>query len=259
MLIRPAAEIPPLLQIRDLHVSYPQAPIPVLSAVNLDIHAGEVVSLLGASGAGKSTLFKAITGFVPMGSGSIRVNGTEVSQLRGRGLRELRSTIGQVSQHHGLVGKLPALTNVLVGGLHNAGPWSLMGVFRSSDKKRAVELLELLGVADKAGVPARELSGGQQQRVAIARMLMQKPRLILADEPVAALDPALSAQMLHLFRSIAQEESIPILLSLHQPHFALRYSERILGLVAGGITIDAPASQLSPADLTQFYERQGLE
>lgn len=244
------------LQISDLHVHYPNTAESVLTGVSMDITAGEVVALLGASGSGKTTLFKAITGFAPISSGSIQVYGTQVKGIRRRALRSLRADVGQVSQHYGLVGKLSTLTNVLMGSLHHAGPMSVVGTFHSADRKRAHELLDLVGLGDKSCEPARQLSGGQQQRVSIARVLMQNPRMILADEPVAALDPLLGGRMLELFTTIAAEESIPVILSLHQPQLALNYAQRIIGLHEGGISLDSPSVRLSPADLTQFYEQE---
>src|SRR5699024_9227639 len=141
--------------------------------------------------------------------------------------------VGQIFQQFNLSGRLSVLTNVLTGCLHRAGPLNLLGTFRAADRKRAIELLERVGIADKAKVEARTLSGGQQQRVAIARALMQSPRIILADEPVASLDPKMSRTVLELLQSIAHDEGIPVLVSLHVLPLALAHADRILVLRHG--------------------------
>lgn len=244
----------PLVTVRELKVRYnTDSPI-VLDGVDLDLYPGETVSLLGSSGSGKSTLMKALTGFAPITSGTVHAAGYEVTSLNQRQLRELRSKIGQIFQQFNLIGRLSVLTNVLTGGLHNAGPLNLFGTFRSADRKRALELLERVGIADKANVEARTLSGGQQQRVAIARALMQKPRIILADEPVASLDPKMSRSVLQLLRSIAQEERIPVLMSMHVLPQALEHSDRIIGLRHGEVVVSGPTPALDADKLAAVYE-----
>src|SRR5699024_10138093 len=162
--------------------------------------------------------------------------------------------VGQIFQQFNLSGRLSVLTNVLTGCLHRAGPLNLLGTFRSSDRKRALELLERVGIADKANVQARTLSGGQQQRVAIARALMQNPRIILADEPVASLDPKMSRSVLELLRSISHEERIPVLMSMHVLPQAVEHSDRIIGLRQGEIVVAGPTPALDPEDLATVYE-----
>lgn len=243
-----------LIHIRDLQVRYTaEAPL-VLDGVNLDLYPGEVVALLGSSGSGKSTLMKSLTGFAPITSGTVRAGTFDVAAVNRRQLRALRAEVGQIFQQFNLVGRLSVLTNVLMGALHHAGPLNKIGTFRSSDRQRAYELLERVGIADKALEPARDLSGGQQQRVAIARALMQNPKFIMADEPVASLDPRMSDIVLGLLTDIAREENIPVLVSLHVLPLALNHSDRIVGLRHGEIVVEGRTRELSAEDLALIYD-----
>ncbi|MBF0672689.1 MAG: ATP-binding cassette domain-containing protein [Salinibacterium sp.] len=244
----------PLVQVRDLKVEYNAADGLVLDGVDLDLFPGEMVALLGSSGSGKSTLMRTLTGFAPITSGTVRAAGYDVANLRRGELRSLRASAGQVFQQFNLIGRLSVLTNVLTGGLHDAGPYNLIGGFRSEQRKRALELLDRVGIAHKAKDEARSLSGGQQQRVAIARALMQQPKLILADEPVASLDPQLSDSVLELLRSIAREDGIPVLVSLHVLPLALRHSDRIVGLKHGRMLVSAPTEGIDPRSLDVLYD-----
>lgn len=246
----------PLVQVKDLAVEYNPDDGLVLDGVNLDLFPGEMVALLGSSGSGKSTLMKSLTGFAPITSGSVQVAGYDVTRLRRSELRRLRASAGQVFQQFNLIGRLSVLTNVLTGGLHASGPFNLAGGFTSEQRKRALDLLDRVGIVHKADDEARSLSGGQQQRVAIARALMQRPKLILADEPVASLDPKLSDSVLELLRSIAREDGIPVLVSLHVLPLALRHSDRIVGLRHGKMLVSAPTSQLDAAQLEVLYETE---
>ena len=247
---------PPRVRVRELSVRYaPDAPL-VLDRVDLELHPGATVALLGSSGSGKSTLMKSLTGFAPITSGTVTIDGADVADLTGRGLRQLRSNVGQVFQQFNLIGRLSVLTNVLLGSLHHAGPLNRFGTFRAVDRQRAYELLERVGIADKALVEARQLSGGQQQRVAIARALMQKPRCILADEPVASLDPRTSHTVLHLLQSIARDEQVPVLVSLHVLPLALEHSDRVIGLREGRVLIQGRTADLDAEALSAVYDHE---
>lgn len=245
----------PLVSVSGLRVAYGDGPV-VLDGVDLDLHPGETVALLGSSGSGKSTLMKSLTGFAPITSGSVRVAGFDMTNLPRGGLRDVRAGVGQVFQQFNLIGRLSVLTNVLTGSLHAAGPANIVGGFRATDRRRAMEMLDRVGLAHKATEPARSLSGGQQQRVAIARALMQSPRVILADEPVASLDPRLSDVVLELLRGIAREDGIPVLVSLHVLDLALAHSDRIVGLRHGEVVVSAPTAQLRAADLSVIYRHE---
>ena len=242
----------PRVTVRGLRVAYDETT--VLDGVDLDLHPGEMVALLGASGSGKSTLMRSLTGFAPITGGTARVAGHDVTNLRRGELRQLRANVGQVFQQFNLIPRLSVLTNVLTGTLHSAGPINLIGGFSSEHRKRAMELLDRVGIAHKAKDPARSLSGGQQQRVAIARALMEQPRVILADEPVASLDPKLADSVLELLRDIATRDGIPVLVSLHVLPLALRHTDRIIGLRHGEMLVSAPTGALDADKLSVLYD-----
>lgn len=225
-----------------------------LEAMDLDIHAGEVVALLGPSGSGKSTLLRALTRMVPAGADELAVAGRDVDKLRGGQLRALRSDVGYIFQHFHLVPNLSCLTNVLSGGLHKAGMVNLLGMFSTTQRMQALALLERVGLEQRARDRCRTLSGGQQQRVAIARALMQDPRLLLADEPVSALDPQLAGSVLSLLREVAAERGIPVLMSLHLPDLARTHADRIIGLRHGRVVLDSRVDQLDDTALTRLYQ-----
>ncbi|WP_205881356.1 phosphonate ABC transporter ATP-binding protein [Leucobacter viscericola] len=248
----------PLVSVRNLKVAYNEDAV-VLDGVDLELFPGEMVALLGSSGSGKSTLMKSLTGFAPVSGGEARVVGFDLKNLQRGQLRDVRASVGQVFQQFNLVGRLSVLTNVLTGALHNAGPLNLVGGFTSAHRKRALELLDRVGIAHKAKDQARTLSGGQQQRVAIARALMQSPKLILADEPVASLDPKMSHSVLELLQQIAREDGIPVLVSLHVLPLALQHSDRIIGLRHGEVLVSAPTRQLDAAALQPLYEHDAEE
>jgi phosphonate transport system ATP-binding protein len=242
------------LDIRDLVVRFGRHT--VLNGVSLALRQGERVAILGASGAGKTSLLRAINGFVPAAGGSILVDGVEVTKIRGRALRELRSRIGVISQRHDLVDNLAVHQNVMAGALGRWSSWRalrfLIWPFEDElDVARAA--LRRVGLEHKLRGRTSSLSGGEHQRVAIARALVQDPILMLADEPVASLDPALSQQTLELLCRLAEESGLTLLCSLHQPHLAEHYFERILEMRGGEIVrerqgegrLDAP--ELYPA------------
>lgn len=246
----------PRVSVRGLQVSYDgTASHRVLDDVDMELFPGEMVALLGASGSGKSTLMKSLTGFAPITAGSVRVAGHDVCNLQRGELRTLRSEVGQVFQQFNLIPRLSVLNNVLTGALHSAGAINLVGGFSSAHRRRAMELLDRVGIAHKAKEPARSLSGGQQQRVAIARALMQQPQLILADEPVASLDPKLADSVLTLLRDIAVQDGIPVLVSLHVLPLALEHCDRIVGLKDGKMMLSGPCAELDPAALARLYEK----
>lgn len=224
------------LEIRDLVVRYGQHT--VLNRVSCAVRRGERVAVLGASGAGKTTLFRAINGFVAAAEGVIVVDGVDVTKLRGSALRELRSRIAAISQRHDLVDNLAVHQNVMAGAL---GRWTSMHALRfliwplREELDTAREALGRVGLEHKLRSPTSKLSGGEHQRVAIARALVQQPILMLADEPVASLDPALSQQILELLCRLAEESHVTLLCSLHQPHLAEHYFERIIEMRGGEV------------------------
>lgn len=229
------------LEIRDLVVRYGQHT--VLNGVSCAVRRGERVAVLGASGAGKTSLFRAINGFAAAAEGSILVDSVnetklDVTRLRGGALRELRSRIAAISQRHDLVDNLSVHQNVMAGAL---GRWSSWHALRfliwplREELDTAREALGRVGLEHKLRSRTSKLSGGEHQRVAIARALVQQPILLLADEPVASLDPALSHQILELLCRLAEENQVTLLCSLHQPHLAEHFFERIIELRKGEI------------------------
>ncbi len=228
----------PVLTIHDLVVVRSKNSPPVLNGVSLSLDRGEKVAILGPSGAGKTTLFRAINGFVPIRSGSITVDGISVKGLHGKRLRQLRSRIAVISQRHDLVDRLRVHQNVMAGAL---GRWSAWHALRFLLWPKAEELTEAenalrrVGIAHKLRERTAEISGGEHQRVAIARALVQHPSLLLADEPIASLDPDLSDQILSLLCSLAGENGFTLLCSLHQQEYAYKYFDRVIKIEHGCI------------------------
>lgn len=237
------------------HVSkvYPNGTIG-LDDVSLRIEDSEFVAIIGRSGAGKSTLLRAVNRMHQITSGSLTVNGTDVTGLSGKPLRKFRRGIGMVFQSFNLVTRTSVIKNVLSACVPDMPFWRvLLGAFRKEDKIRALESLDKVGILDKAYMRADQLSGGQQQRVALARTLAQNPHIILADEPVAALDPVTARQVMQDFVRINQELGISILLNIHHVELALEYADRIIGIRAGKIVYDGPSKQVDQAVLDAIY------
>ena len=228
------------------HVSkvYPNGTVG-LDDVSLRIDDGEFVAIIGRSGAGKSTLLRAVNRMHQITSGTLTVNGTDVTGLSGKRLRQFRRGIGMVFQSFNLVTRTSVIKNVLAACVPDMPFWRvLLGAFRKEDKLKALESLDKVGILDKAYMRADQLSGGQQQRVALARTLTQDPHIILADEPVAALDPVTAKQVMEDFVHINQELGISILLNIHHVELALEYADRVIGIRAGRIVYDGPSKQV---------------
>ena len=237
------------------HVSkvYPNGTLG-LDDVDLTIQDGEFVAIIGRSGAGKSTLLRSVNRMHQITSGTLMVNGTDVSTLSGKSLRRFRRGIGMVFQSFNLVTRTTVIKNVLSACVPDMPFWRvLLGVFRKEDKIKSLESLDKVGILDKAYMRADQLSGGQQQRVALARTLTQDPRIILADEPVAALDPVTAKQVMQDFVRINQEMGISILLNIHHVELALEYANRIIGIRAGKIVYDGPSANVNQTVLDAIY------
>ena len=237
------------------HVSkvYPNSTVG-LDDVNLTIQDGEFVAIIGRSGAGKSTLLRSVNRMLHITSGTLMVNGINVSTLSGKSLRRFRRGIGMVFQSFNLVTRTTVIKNVLSACVPDMPFWRvLLGIFRREDKMKALESLDKVGILDKAYIRADQLSGGQQQRVALARTLTQDPQIILADEPVAALDPVTARQVMQDFVRINKEMGISILLNIHHVELAIEYADRIIGIRAGRIAYDGPSKQVDQAVLNAIY------
>ncbi len=223
-----------------------------LHATSLAIEAGQFVVLLGASGAGKSSLLRTFNGLVQPSAGRVHVPGLG-SLDRPRVLHEHRRRTGMVFQQHHLIGRLSVLDNVLMGRLGDHRSLATLLPWSRCEKERALAALERVGLLEHALRRADELSGGQQQRVGIARALVQQPRLLLADEPVASLDPATAERVLCLLHVICKSDGLTAVVSLHQVHFARQFADRIVGLAAGRVVFDGVAADLSEAAVRSLY------
>ncbi|WP_294383551.1 phosphonate ABC transporter ATP-binding protein [uncultured Clostridium sp.] len=228
-----------------------------LKNISLEIKQGEFVAIIGLSGAGKSTLLRTINRMHDISEGSLTVNGQEVNDLSGKDLRKFRRKVGMVFQSFNLVTRTTVINNVLTSRVPDMPLWkSIIGLYSKEDKVIALEALDKVGILDKAYVRADQLSGGQQQRVALARTLAQKPEIILADEPVAALDPITAKQVMDDFKKINKELNMSVLINIHHVDLALKYADRVIGIKAGEIVYDGPATKVDSEVLKQIYGRE---
>ena len=231
-----------------------------LKNISLEINQGEFVAIIGLSGAGKSTLLRTINRMHDISEGSLTVNGQEVNNLAGKDLRKFRRKVGMVFQSFNLVTRTTVINNVLTSRVPDMPLWkSIIGLYSKEDKVIALEALDKVGILDKAYVRADQLSGGQQQRVALARTLAQKPEIILADEPVAALDPITAKQVMDDFKKINKELNMSVLINIHHVDLALKYADRVIGIKAGEIVYDGPSKNVDSAVLKQIYGRELAE
>lgn len=245
------------IRVRDLGKTFPNGR-KALQGINVDIRPGEMVALIGASGSGKSTLLRHIAGLTPgdAGQGSIEVNGQLVQQNGriARNIRAVRGGVGFVFQQFNLVDRLPVLVNVLAGALHRTPAWrGLLRWFVPQEKSRAHDALRRVGILECCHQRASTLSGGQQQRAAIARAMVQGARVILADEPIASLDPESSRRVMDILQRVNQEDGCTVVVSLHQVNVALKYCARTVALHQGKVVFDGPSADLTPALLRELY------
>ncbi len=231
-----------------------------LSGVDLKIEEGEFIAIIGLSGAGKSTLLRLINQLIPATSGKISFDGTEVTTAKGKELRNIRRQIGMIFQGFNIVKRASVLTNVLSGRIAYHPTWkTILGLFPEEDKQIAYRALQRVDILEKVHSRASDLSGGQQQRVAIARALAQEPRLMLADEPVASLDPITTIQVMDYLKKINKEDGITTIANLHHVDLALNYATRVVGVKEGHIVYDVKIKDIDKktflADLEKVYGR----
>ena len=227
-----------------------------LDDVSLEIEQGEFVAVIGLSGAGKSTLIRTVNKMIDITGGKLTVNDIDVSTLKGKELRKFRRKIGMVFQSFNLVNRTSVLNNVLSARVPDMSLFrTLFGLFSKEDKVQALEALDKVGILDKAYVRADQLSGGQMQRVALARTLAQNPEIILADEPVASLDPIMADVVMEDFKRINKEMNITIVINIHHVDLALQYADRIVGIRAGKIVFDGKTKDVDRDKLKFIYGR----
>ena len=245
-----------MIEFKEVEKRYPNG-YEALRHINLTIDQGEFVAIIGLSGAGKSTLIRTINRMHDITRGTLTVDGTDVMSLHGKSLRKFRRKIGMIFQSFNLVTRTTVIKNVLTSRVPELPFWrALLGAYPKKDKLEALEALDKVGILDKAFVRADQLSGGQQQRVALARTLAQNPKIILADEPVASLDPVTAKQVMDDFRRINREMNISVLINIHHVDLALQYADRVIGIKAGEVVYDGPASEVNEAVLAEVYGGQ---
>jgi phosphonate transport system ATP-binding protein len=248
-----------MLQVEHLTKIYADGTI-ALRDVNFTVEEGEFLIIIGLSGSGKSTLLRCINRLVEPTEGHILWNGRDITAANQTELRLIRREIGMIFQHFNLVKRSTVWTNVLAGRLGYTPPaWSLINRFRRADRELADRALERVGIADKAHNRADELSGGQQQRVGIARALMQEPKMILADEPVASLDPVLAHSILGYLEKINQEDNVTVLCSLHFLDLVQRYATKVIGLREGRLVFEGDSEDIRQMSDERFREIYGEE
>lgn len=226
-----------------------------LTDVSVEIEQGEFIAIIGLSGSGKSTFIRCINRMHDIQSGSLTVNDVDISTLKGKEVRAFRRNIGMIFQSFNLVKRISVLSNVLTAFVPELPAWrKFLGIFPKENKLQALEALDNVHILDKAYTRVDQLSGGQQQRVALARALAQNPQIILADEPVASLDPVTSKQVMTDFKNINQKEKITILINIHDVDLALEYCDRVIGINKGQIVYDGKSSDITQDILDRIYQ-----
>jgi len=242
-----------MLEIRNLSKEYADG-TRALDNVSFTVEDGEFLVIIGLSGSGKSTLLRCINRLIDPTAGQIILDGVDITAASSAELRRIRRDIGMIFQHFNLVKRSTVMRNVMAGRLGYVNPWlSLLGIFPPEDRRRARDALELVGISEKANNRADALSGGQQQRVGIARALMQEPKLLLADEPVSALDPATSHSVLKYIEQINQQRGVTVLCSLHFLSLARTYATRIIALKDGNMMFDGLPSEIDEKRFKEIY------
>ena len=242
-----------LIEFKNVSKTYPNG-VKGLKNVNLTIDQGEFIAIIGLSGAGKSTLIRTINRMIDITEGQLIVDGVDVMSLHGKEMRRFRRKIGMIFQSFNLVTRSTAIKNVLTSMVPDMGFVKvLFGLFSKEQKMQALDALDKVGILDKAYTRCDQLSGGQQQRVALARTLNQSPSIILADEPVAALDPVTAHQVMADFQRINKDMNISVLINIHHVDLALKYANRVVGIRSGEIVYDGPTTGVTQEVLDYIY------
>lgn len=243
-----------MIKFENVSKRYPNG-FEALKNINLTIEQGEFVAIIGLSGAGKSTLIRTINRMHDITEGTLTVDGTDVMTLYGKSLRAFRRRIGMIFQSFNLITRTTVIKNVLTAFVPDMPWWrATFGIFTKDEKLKALDSLDKVGILDKAFVRADQLSGGQQQRVALARTLAQNPQIILADEPVASLDPVTAKQVMDDFKRINRDMNITVLINIHHVELALQYASRVVGIRAGEIVYDGTVENVTQQVLDSIYQ-----
>ena len=243
-----------MIKFENVSKRYPNG-FEALKNINLTIEQGEFVAIIGLSGAGKSTLIRTINRMHDISDGTLTVDGTDVMTLHGKSLRSFRRRIGMIFQSFNLITRTTVIKNVLTAFVPDMPWWrATFGIFTKEEKLKALDSLDKVGILDKAFVRADQLSGGQQQRVALARTLAQNPQIILADEPVASLDPVTAKQVMDDFKRINRDMNITVLINIHHVELALQYASRVVGIRAGEIVYDGTVENVTQQVLDSIYQ-----
>lgn len=243
-----------MIKFENVSKRYPNG-FEALKSINLTIEQGEFVAIIGLSGAGKSTLIRTINRMHDITEGTLTVDGTDVMTLHGKSLRAFRRRIGMIFQSFNLITRTTVIKNVLTAFVPDMPWWrATFGIFTKDEKLKALDSLDKVGILDKAFVRADQLSGGQQQRVALARTLVQNPQIILADEPVASLDPVTAKQVMDDFKRINRDMNITVLINIHHVELALQYASRVVGIRAGEIVYDGTVENVTQQVLDSIYQ-----
>lgn len=242
-----------MIEFKNVYKRYDNG-VTALKDINLKIEQGEFVGIIGLSGAGKSTLIRTINKMHPISEGNLTVNGVEVATLKGDSLRKFRRQIGMIFQSFNLITRATVLKNVLISSVPELSWWRrIFGIFPEEAKINALESLDNVGILDKAYIRVDQLSGGQQQRVALARTLARNPEVILADEPVAALDPVTAKVVMDDFKRINKDLNISVLINIHHVDLALEYADRVIGVRKGEVVYDGPSENVTQDVLDEIY------
>lgn len=248
-----------MIEFKGVGKIYPNG-VEALREVTLKIEQGEFIAIIGLSGAGKSTLLRTINRMHEVTSGELFVNGVNTSGLKGKELRKFRRGIGMVFQSFNLVNKTTVIRNVLTSRVADMPWWkALLGFYSKEDKIIALDALDQVNILEKAYTRADQLSGGQQQRVALARTIAQQPLIILADEPVASLDPITATQVMGDFKRVNKESNITVIANMHHVDMALDYADRVIGINDGEVVFDGPSKDVTPKILKEVYGRELTE
>ncbi|MFC4737413.1 phosphonate ABC transporter ATP-binding protein [Bacillus daqingensis] len=244
-----------MIEFNNVSLTYPNG-TKGLKNINVTINKGDFVVIVGLSGAGKSTFIRSINRMVTATDGELRVNGDNILPYKGKKLRDLRTNVGMIFQHYNLVKRSSVMKNVIAGRLGHTGTLrTLLQLYSKEDLSLAYTSLQRVNIAEKVHARADELSGGQQQRVSIARVLTQEPDILLADEPVASLDPPTSRQVMSYLKRVNQEDQITTIVNLHFIDMAMEYADRIIGMRGGEVVYDGPASDVSEKTFEEIYGR----